>query len=70
MTPIRQRIGPSLRTIAGEGRVRWRREVARNREGMLREPNNPAAPSPVTDGKNVYVFFQDFGMLAYGPAPS
>jgi outer membrane protein assembly factor BamB len=27
--------------------------------------NSPATPSAVTDGVNVYVFFQDFGFLAY-----
>ena len=49
------------------GRVQWRREVERNREGHLREPNNPASPSAATDGENVFTFFQDFGLLAYGP---
>lgn len=49
------------------GRLKWRRETLRTREGNLREPNNPAAPSAATDGDNVFVFFQDFGMLAYGP---
>ncbi len=47
------------------GRELWRRELPRTRKDRLRNPNNPAAPSPVTDGENVYVFFQDFGMLAY-----
>lgn len=62
--------GDKLFTISLDrktGRVKWRREVQRTREGFLREPNNPASPSPVTDGQNVFVFFQDFGMLAYGP---
>jgi hypothetical protein len=47
--------------------VKWRREVTRNRNGQLREPNNPASPSTATDGENVFAFFQDFGLLAYGP---
>jgi outer membrane protein assembly factor BamB len=33
----------------------------------LQENNHPASPTPVTDGVNVYVFFADFGLLAYGP---
>jgi len=33
----------------------------------LMKPNNPASPSPVTDGENVYAFFMDFGLIAYGP---
>ena len=62
--------GESLFTIALErssGRVLWRRELARERQGPLREPNKPAAPSAVTDGENVYVFFQDLGLASYGP---
>ena len=62
--------GQTLLTICLElktGRILWRREVPRNRSDRLLKPNNPASPSPVTDGKNVYVFFQDFGLLSYAP---
>jgi outer membrane protein assembly factor BamB len=31
----------------------------------LQNVNGPASPSPVTDGSNVYVFFQDFGLVSY-----
>ena len=27
--------------------------------------NGPASPTPVTDGSNVYVFFQEFGLLSF-----
>ena len=37
-------------------------------KGRLQNVNGPASPSPVTDGTNVYVFFQDFGMLSYDAA--
>lgn len=47
------------------GKVLWRREVPRSRKGRLENVNGPASPSPVTDGKNVYVFFQDFGMVSF-----
>ncbi len=62
--------GDNLYTIAMDrqtGKIRWRRTLVRERRGELREPNNPASPSPVTDGENVYVFFQDFGLASYGP---
>ena len=49
------------------GKVLWRREVPRARSGRLQNVNGPASPSPVTDGKNVYVFFQDFGMVSFDP---
>ena len=48
------------------GKVLWRREVPRPRKQPLHAMNNPASPSPVTDGKNVYAFFTDFGLISYG----
>jgi len=49
------------------GKLLWQREVPHNRSDRLLKPNNPASPSPVTDGENAYVFFQDFGMISYSP---
>jgi outer membrane protein assembly factor BamB len=50
------------------GRVLWRREAPRPRKQVIERPaHGPASASPVTDGRNAYVFFQDFGLLAYGP---
>jgi len=43
----------------------WQREVPRTKQGRLQNVNGPASPSPVTDGANVYVFFQEFGLLSY-----
>jgi outer membrane protein assembly factor BamB len=34
----------------------------------LQNVNGPASPTPVTDGSNVYVFFQDFGLISYDAA--
>ncbi|HYI95853.1 MAG TPA: PQQ-binding-like beta-propeller repeat protein [Bryobacteraceae bacterium] len=60
-----------LFTIALErktGRILWRREATRPRKQVIERPaNSPVSASPVSDGQNVYVFFQDFGLLAYGP---
>jgi len=49
----------------GSGRILWRREAPRPRREKLNSLNNPASPTPVTDGENVYVFFPDFGLLSY-----
>ena len=49
------------------GKVLWRREAPRPRIESHQPTNTPASPSPVTDGRNVYVFFGDFGLLSYGP---
>ena len=47
------------------GKVLWTREAPRPRSGRTHRVNNAAAATPVTDGENVYVFFGDFGLLAY-----
>lgn len=47
------------------GRTLWKKEAPRPRKEKLDFRNNPASPSPVTDGEVVSVFFPDFGMLAY-----
>jgi outer membrane protein assembly factor BamB len=60
-----------LYTIAldrATGRVLWRRKAPRPRIQVSERPaNSPTSGSPVSDGRNVYVFFWDFGLLAYGP---
>jgi outer membrane protein assembly factor BamB len=43
----------------------WKKEAPRPRKEKLDSHNNPASPTPATDGTNVYVFFPDFGMLGY-----
>lgn len=50
------------------GKIVWQREVPRTIRGRLQNVNNPASPSPVTDGTNVYAFFQEFGLIAYDAA--
>jgi outer membrane protein assembly factor BamB len=47
------------------GKLLWQREVPRTLEGRLQNVNGPASPSPVTDGTNVYVFFQEFGLISF-----
>ncbi|HJS73545.1 MAG TPA: PQQ-binding-like beta-propeller repeat protein, partial [Vicinamibacteria bacterium] len=47
------------------GNVLWRRRAPRERSEKLDRRNTPASPTPATDGEAVYVFFGDFGLLAY-----
>jgi len=49
------------------GRILWRRQAPRSREQKLHKSNSPASSSPAGDGRNVYVFFTDFGLISYGP---
>ena len=50
------------------GKILWQREVPRPNKARLENVNGPASPSPVTDGTNVYAFFQDFGLIAFNAA--
>jgi outer membrane protein assembly factor BamB len=54
-------IGPDRWT----GREGWRREGPRDRQQRLDRRNGPASPTPAADGKNVYVFFADYGLVSY-----
>lgn len=47
------------------GKELWRREIPRTHKGRMELVNGPASASPVTDGENVYAFFQDFGLIAF-----
>ena len=49
------------------GKMLWKRQVPRLRVGRLQNVNGPASPSPVTDGTNVYVFFQEAGIVSFDP---
>ena len=47
------------------GKILWQSEVPRTIPGRLQNVNGPASPTPVTDGTNVYVFFQEFGLISF-----
>jgi outer membrane protein assembly factor BamB len=52
---------------AVSGKLLWRREATRARHMAIYKGNDPASPTPVSDGTNVYVFFAELGLIAYGP---
>ena len=47
------------------GKILWQKDVPRPRLERYQPTNSPASGSPVTDGKLVFVFFGDFGLIAY-----
>jgi outer membrane protein assembly factor BamB len=49
------------------GKILWQREILAGRAEALHKLNDPASSSPITDGRNVYVFFGNFGLVSYGP---
>jgi len=60
--------GDKLFTFAldrGSGNILWRRESPRDRHEKLDTQNSPSSPTPAADGRSVYVFFPDYGLLSY-----
>ena len=47
------------------GKVQWRQSVRASRREAQHTLNHRAAPTAATDGKNVFVFFADFGLISY-----
>jgi outer membrane protein assembly factor BamB len=55
----------TLSVRADDGKILWRRDIARPRQARHHRNNNPASPTPVTDGRSVFAFFPDFGLVAW-----
>lgn len=47
------------------GSILWRRSVPTGLIEPVHEVSSPAAPTPVTDGKSVFVYFGSYGLVAY-----
>ena len=50
---------------ATSGNLRWEWEAQRRHEEKWDHRNNPASPSPVSDGNLVIVFFPEMGLIAF-----
>ncbi len=60
--------GDDLFTIClsrATGKELWRRSIRAPKREAQHELNHRAAPTAVSDGRNLYVFFADFGLLSY-----
>ncbi len=47
------------------GAILWRRELPRPRLEKYQPTNSAASPSVASDGRDLYVFFGDFGLISY-----
>ena len=47
------------------GKEKWRRELKRRHQHTVYKMNDGASPTPASDGRNVYVFFPEFGLASY-----
>jgi outer membrane protein assembly factor BamB len=62
--------GDKLITLALDrktGKLLWRRDAVRPRHMTIYKANDGASPTPVSDGKNVFAFFAELGLISYGP---
>lgn len=50
---------------AKTGREIWRKSVPRERTEAAHPLNGPATPTPASDGKNIYVFFPEIGLMSF-----
>ncbi len=60
--------GEKLITMALDrksGKTLWRTELTRTHKQAIYKANDGASPSPVSDGKNVYAFFPDLGLVSF-----
>jgi outer membrane protein assembly factor BamB len=63
--------GDTLLTFAIDrlkGRVIWERAAPSVRTKVIDKRNNAASPSPAVEADGVYVFFPDYGLVAYNAA--
>jgi outer membrane protein assembly factor BamB len=47
------------------GKILWQRTAPTKTIERVHSISNPAVPTPVTDGKRIYVYFGSFGLLCY-----
>jgi outer membrane protein assembly factor BamB len=63
--------GDALFTIAVDrttGKQLWERQAPETKTKIVDKRNNPASPSPALEENRVYVFFPDYGLIAYDAA--
>lgn len=48
-----------------DGKIKWQREAPSGTIEKTTNVNQPASPTPATDGQRLYVYFGSFGLLAY-----
>jgi len=60
--------GDTLVTMAIDrvkGQVLWERAAPQVKTKLVDKRNNPASPSPAVDDDGIFVFFPDYGLIAY-----
>ncbi len=47
------------------GEELWRRSIPKTRSETFNPLNGPSTPTPATDGRSIFVFFPEIGLIAY-----
>ena len=68
LTAFRDQVLLTLAIDRIAGRVVWERTAPLVATTLVDKRNNPASPTPAADASGVYVFFPDFGLIAYDAA--
>lgn len=50
---------------AANGALIWRKGITAARTDAVHPLNGPTTPTPATDGRDVFAFFPEFGLIAY-----
>jgi outer membrane protein assembly factor BamB len=50
---------------AEKGALLWRKGITKARTETANPLNGPTTPTPATDGRSIFAFFPEFGLLAY-----
>ncbi len=67
LTAVRDERLVTIALDRASGKILWEREAPRARKEKLDTRNGPAAPSPAVDDSGIYVFFAEYGVVAYDP---
>jgi outer membrane protein assembly factor BamB len=65
LTALRDEVLVTIAIDRASGRILWERAAPRVKTTIVDKRNNPASPSPAVEEHGVYVFFPDYGLIAY-----
>lgn len=50
---------------AKTGELLWRKSITRARAETVNPLNGPTTPTPATDGRSIFIYYPEFGLLSY-----
>lgn len=68
LTALRDEVLVTMAIDRAKGTILWERAAPQVATPIVDKRNNPASPSPAVEHDGIYVFFPDYGMLAYDRA--